>query len=236
MAEHTKVELSGTTSPRPGEGAAYRHGPVLESGFPGRVVTGTCMVVAPVLAVIGTVLGIGTYHAKGVDFVSGMVAHPHLGNVAMQTAEAAMVLMIIAVAGLAGMVAVTRPGWGRTAGVLTIIGLCGPISFESLYWGAWHITDTPAHRAAAALMMDRAQMIPRTVMNVTGPALVIGFVLLAIATAKAGVLDRPRAVSLGITALIPVGFITGHLAISAVGFLGTAVALVPLGVGLLRRR
>jgi hypothetical protein len=133
------------------------------------------------------------------------------------------------------MICASRPGWGRTAGTITVIGLCGPISFESLYWGAWHITDTSANRASAALMMDRAQVIPRTIMNVTGPALVIGFVLLAVAASRSGVLDRARAVCLGVTALIPAGFISGHLAVSAIGFLGTAIALVPLGVGLLRR-
>jgi hypothetical protein len=85
-------------------------------------------------------------------------------------------------------------------------------------------------------MVDQAQIIPRTIMNVTGPCLVIGFILLALGAAKAGVLRRPAAVALGITCLIPFGFISGHLAISVVGFVCTAIALVPLGVDLLRQR
>ncbi|MGH3509356.1 MAG: hypothetical protein ACRDPI_03910 [Nocardioidaceae bacterium] len=192
------------------------------------------MIAAPLLALLGTALGISGYHATGTAFVNGMVAHSHWLNIAMQCSQAAMILLILAVAGLGTMATATRPGWGRGAAVVTIIGLTGPISFESLYWGAWHITDTPAHRAAAALMMDRSQVIPRSVMNVSGPALVIGFVLLGIAVAKAGVLGRARAVCLGVTAIIPAGFISGHLVISLIGFLGTAIALVPLGVELLR--
>jgi len=37
-------------------------------GFPGRTVTGLCMI-------IGSILPIGVYHAKGVDFAAGMAAH-----------------------------------------------------------------------------------------------------------------------------------------------------------------
>jgi hypothetical protein len=205
-------------------------------GFPGPWLTGATMVVAPLLALLGTIVGIPTYHARGTDFVAGMTDHPHLFDLAIQSAQASMVLMILAIAGLSAMITRTRPGLGRWAGALTIIGLCGPISFESTYWAAWHITDTDAHRAAAAQLIDDAQVIPRTIMNLSGPALVVGFLLLAVAAAKAGVLDRARAVCLGLTVLIPVGFVSGHLVIATVGFAGTAVALVPLGVRLLRGR
>lgn len=237
MAEHAQVELSGTTSrsARQDDGAAYRATSDVETGFPGRVVTGTCLVVGPLLAIAGTVVGVGAYHAKGADFVAGMADHPH-AVVGVQLAQASMMMLLLGVTGLAGMISTNRPTWGRTAGTLSVLGLCGPIAFEHLYWGASHLTDTAAHRAAAATMIDQSQIIPRSIMNITGPCLVVGFLLLGIAAAKSGVLDRPRAVCLGVTALIPFGFISGYLAISAVAFVGTAIALVPLGAGMLRRR
>jgi hypothetical protein len=194
------------------------------------------MVAAPLLALAGTAAGIDSYHARGADFLAGMVAHPHSFDVAIQLAQAAMVLLLVAVVGLATMICATRPRWGRAGGVVAAIGLCGPISFESVYWAASSLTDTAAHRAAGAVLIDQSQIIPRTVMNVTGPCLLVGFILLAVASAKAGVLGRPAAVALGMTALIPFGFISGYLVISLVGFLGTAVALVPLGLALLRHR
>lgn len=205
-------------------------------GFPGAGVTGVCLGVGPLLAIAGTALGITTYRARGADFVAAMVAHPGSFDTAVQLAESAMVVLLVGVIGLATMICARRPRLGRWAGVLSVVGLCGPIAFELVYWSAWHLTDTAAHRAAAALLIDQAQVVPRTVMNVTGPALVVGFVLLGIAAAKAEVLSRLRAGCLGATALIPFGFISGHLAISLVGFAGAAIALVPLGVHLLRRR
>jgi hypothetical protein len=189
MAEHTQVELSGTDSSpssRPDEGGAYRASPEVASGFPGRVATGTCLAVAPLLAIAGTVIGMGAYHAKGADFVAGMAAHPH--DVAgVQVAQAAMMMLLLGVIGLAGMIAAHRPAWGRTAGTLTVLGLCGPIAFEHLYWGASHLTDTAVHRAAAATMIDQSQIMPRSIMNITGPCLVVGFLLLGIAAAKSGI-------------------------------------------------
>lgn len=204
------------------------------NGFPGVHVTGTCLVVAPLLAVVATALGAGTYHARGVDFVAGMVAHQGRFTLAIQLSLVAMLFLLVAVIGLATLVTARRPAWGRVAGLVTIIGICGPISFESVYWAASKIIDTDAHRAVAARLIDQSQIIPGSVMNVSGPCLVVGFVLLGIAAAKADVLDRPRAVLLAATALVPFGFISGYLLFSAVGFACTAGALVPLGVRLLR--
>ncbi len=208
----------------------------VRAGFPGPAVTGVTMILAPLLAVAGTALGMGIYHATGADFVRSMVAQPVTFNLAIQLALSAIVLLLIATVGLATMVCATAPRWGRWAGVVAIIGLAGPISFESIYWAASQITDTAAHRATAGQLIDNAQIIPRLVLNVSGPAIVVGFILLAIATVTSGLLDRPRAVALGLTALIPFGFISGYLVISLVGFAGTAVALVPLGIRVLRNR
>lgn len=213
---------------------ARSNGPAPSGSFPGPRVTGGCLVVAPLLAVASTVFGAPAYHARGIDFVAGMVDHRTGFVVGIQLALAAMLLLLLGVVGLAGLLSSRVPRWGRVAGVLTVLGLCGPISFESIYWAASRITDTAAHRAAAAVLIDASQVIPRTVMNVTGPCLVLGFVLLGIAAARAGVLDRVRAVLLGATCLIPFGFISGHLLISTAGFCACAVALVPLGASMLR--
>jgi len=216
----------------PSGGAASTE--ALQNGFPGRTLAGIAMVAAPPLAFIGSTLGISSYDERGARFVQGMVAHPVLFDLGAQFALSGVIVLMVAVIGLAQLVAPARPRLGRTGALLSLIGLCGPVSFESTYWAASHLTDTEAHRGAAALMIDTSQIIPSTVMNVSGPALVVGFVLLAVAAAKAGVLGRTRAIALGATCLIPVGFISGYLAISAAVFVLTGVALVPLGVRLLR--
>ncbi|HEY1016571.1 MAG TPA: hypothetical protein VGE07_27920 [Herpetosiphonaceae bacterium] len=60
-----------------------------------------------------------------------------------------------------------------------------------------------------------------------------GWILLALGAYRAGVLGRWRAVALGMMAMVPFGTLKGT-EIRALGLLGLAIALVPLGVAILR--
>jgi hypothetical protein len=202
--------------------------------FPGSAMTGACMIAGPILAVVSSVSAIGSYHSRGADFAGAMAAHPLQAVIGMNMDVVAIVLLFFAVIGLAQAISAVRPQLGRTGGILTLLGLFGPIFFPGVYFGAFQLANA-GNQAAAALLIDRAH-IPSTVVNLCGPALVIGFILLAIGAVKAGVLGKARAWALGATCLIPAGFISGYIVISALAFACTAVALVPMGIGILRAR
>jgi len=238
MPTNVPMDLPGTMAAPARRTPASDHAAIeaVRRGFPGAAVTGACMIAGPALAVAASALGVDTYRARGKDFVAAMAAHPTTFGTAVQVSLAAMMLLLVAVIGLATMITATQRSWGRAAGVVTVVGLLGPISFESVYWSASKITDSAAHRAAAAHLIDQSQIIPRSIMNISGPCLVAGFILLGVAAARSGVLDRTRAVLLGLTCLIPAGFISGHLSIAVVAFACTAMALMPLGVKILRSR
>lgn len=224
----TSTMKPGTATPALAAGAVPA-----DTSFPGITVTGVCMIAAPPLAVAGAATGISWYAARGIAFMDGMAAHHTLAAVGFNLVLAAMMLLLVAVIGLARMICATYPRLGRTGGIATVVGLCGPLFFNGVYFAGFQLAGTSG-QAAGAVAMDQAQIIPRIVMNVSGPALVLGFVLLAVGAAKAGVLSRPTAWALGLTCIIPAGFISGYLAIAMVAFAGTAVALVPLGFRLLR--
>jgi hypothetical protein len=208
---------------------------VRDVGFPGRTVTGLCMIIAPLLAIIGSLAAVGIYHAKGADFAAGMVGHHFQGEIAFNFAVAGSILLIFAITGVAQAIARVRPRLGQAAGVLVIIGLCGPLFFNGVYFGGFQLMQFSQPSASiAGKMMDQAQIIPSNIINISGPALVIGFILLGIGAAKAGVLPRWRAWALGITCITPVGFISGFIVIAAIGFAGATIALLPLGLRLLR--
>lgn len=204
-------------------------------GFPGPTVSGVSLIAAPVLGAIGSALAIGVYNFKGADMMAGMARHHARTLAGINLAVTATVLMVFAVAAIAASIAARRRRLGRAAGVLTIVGLAGPVYYEGMYWGASFLT-APKWQAAGAHLLDGTNQLPNTIVNVSGPALIIGFILLAVGTAKAGVLSRSRAVCLGAAALLPLGFISGYIAISAIGFAVASVALVPLGLRTLRCR
>lgn len=204
---------------------------ILRSSFLGNRITGFCMVVAPILAVFACLIGMGDYRAKGIDYVHLMGQHPALTSATFNLVVTIMVLSIFAVFGLSQLTVVRRPGLGRLAGIVTIVGLLGPIFFNGVYFGGFQLAGG-SNEAAAGRAIDTAQRIPSVIMNVSGPALVFGFILLGVAAYKSGVLGKGRAIALGVTCLLPFGFISGYLVISAIGFLGLAIALVPLGARL----
>jgi len=204
--------------------------------FPGPLVSGISLVVSPILAIVGTGLAIGDYSESGSVFAADMARHHGLLVTGINISITGVTLGLFVVIFLAQAICTTHPRLGRAAGVLAIIGLMGPMFFEGIFWGASHVVDTTAHQNVAATLIDRSNMVPTTIDNVSGPCLLVGFILLAVGTAKSGVLSTPRSWALGVTCLIPFGFISGYIIISTIAFVGLAIAVVPLGIQVLRER
>ena len=195
--------------------------------------TGVCMIAAPLLLTAGAALLVGIYEGSAGDQLGAFAAEEARATAAVNVAIAGVVLAAFAVAGVAASVARHRPGLGRAGGTLTIIGLFGPAFFLGIDHVGIQLADL-ADRAGAVLVFENAETTPNIV-NLAGPALIVGLVLLAVGTAKTGVLPRPRSWALGTAAFAPIGLISGFVIISVVAWLGLAVALVPLGFRLLRR-
>jgi len=200
--------------------------------FAGDRFTGLCMIAAPLLLATGAALLVGIYEGSADDRLEAFAANQARASVAVNAAIAGVVLAVFAVAGVAVMVARHRPGLGRAGGTLTIIGLFGPAFFLGINHVGIQLADL-ADRPGAARVFENAETTPNIV-NLAGPALLVGFVLLAVGTAKTGVLPRPRSWALGAAALIPIGLISGFVIISVIACLALAAALVPLGFRLLR--
>ena len=200
--------------------------------FPGSRLTGLSMVAGPVLLVAGAALLVGIYDPSATDQLAGFVEHEARATVALNTAIAGTVLTVFAVLGLAPAVAARHRRLGRGGGALTIIGLFGPAFFLGVNHLGVHVADL-ADRGGVATAFEKAHTTP-SIVNLTGPALVVGFILLAVGAAKSGVLSRSRSWALGLAAVAPLGLISGVVVISVVAWLALAVALVPLGFELLR--
>src|SRR4051794_13336275 len=153
------------------------------------------------------------------------------GGRRVNAATAGTVLAAVAVAGLAAMIARHRPRIGRAGGTLALLGLFGPAFFLGVYFAAAQMNSIPA-RAAAGQALDDTQSTFH-VINLAGPCLVVGLILLAVGAYRAGVLGRAQSIGLAVAAIAPVGFISGILPIAVVAWLGLSVALVPLGLRLL---
>lgn len=200
--------------------------------FAGRRFTGVCMVAAPLLLTAGAVLLMGIYGRGPSERVGAYAENEVRATVAVNLAMAGTVLAAFALAGVGALVAARCPRLGRAGGALAVIGLFGPAFFLGINHVGIRLGDL-ADRAGAGAVFQDAEATPNIV-NLAGPALLVGFVLLAIGTAKAGVLPRSRSWALGIAAVAPVGLISGIVVISVVAWLALAFALAPLGRDILR--
>lgn len=194
--------------------------------------TALCMIAAPIFLVAGAALFIGIYEGSASEQLSAFADQAGRSHAAFNFAVAGVVLAAVAIAGLASSVASMSPRLGRAGGALTLMGLFGPTFFLGISYVGIQAADL-ADRAGAAEVFDDTEAMP-SIVNLTGPALVVGLILLAIGAARSGVLSRPRSWALGLAALAPVGFISGLIVISVVAWLGFAIALVPLGLQRLR--
>jgi len=238
MADAGAVERAGRgggaarVTGRDGRAAAARRAGV--RGFPGAWVSGVCLIVTPVLAVVGSALAIGAYSESGPKLAAGLADHHTRMVLALNLNLAGVMLAFFAVAFLAQAIAASHPRLGRAGGVLAMLGLLGPAFFLGIFWGAAHIVDTPAHERVAALLIAGSNKVTTTIDNISGVCLLAGFIVLGIGAAKSGLLARGRAAALAATGLIPFGFISGYMMIACLAFCGLAVAGVPMGVQVLR--
>jgi hypothetical protein len=201
--------------------------------FPGDRLAGICMVAAPLLLTTAAALFIGISEGGARQQLAGFETNNTRALAAVNIAVAGVILTAFAVAGVAALVTRQRPGLGHAGGALTIVGLFGPAFFLGIDYVGIHLARLTDRNGAVAVF-EKAAATPNVV-NVAGPALVVGFVLLAAGTAKTGVLPLARSWALGATALAPIGLISGFVVITVVAWLALAVALVPLGVRLLQR-
>jgi hypothetical protein len=199
---------------------------------PGRWAEGVGLVLGPLLLLAGVLTRMGAD-----DFFPGQLAAYAAGSGRMVLSyslfAAGIVLLWPAVTALARMIALTRPGWAGWGLVLVLLGLFGRVFHAGVSHLAFHLVDVlgldAAQRAVAATYGAFH------VFKAVNVCIMAGWVVLAIGAYLAKALGPVRCVALGLAAGLPLGVLKGSSdPVSLVALAGLAVALVPLGVAVLR--
>ncbi|MFK4102935.1 hypothetical protein ACI2L1_23180 [Streptomyces sp. NPDC019531] len=201
------------------------------TGFPGRWVGGTAMVLGPPLMLAGVLLR-ARFHFFYPDQLAAYERHPTLMATAYGLFAAGGLLLWPAVAVMAARIGARSAGWGLWGGVLVMFGLFA----RAFHAGVDHL----------AFQLVRSQGVgPATeavsagygafhVFATLNLAILAGWVVLALGAWRTRVLGPVRAVALGLTAALPLGVLKGTTPLSLVALAGLCAALVPLGLALLR--
>ena len=199
--------------------------------FPGRWLGGTSLIFGPLLLLAGVLLR-SQFHFFFPQQLTAFRDHPALIGWSYSCFLAGNILMWPAIATLARLIGSSHPRWATWGGSLVIFGLFA----RTFHAGVDHL-------AFQLVRINGLDSATRTVANSYGAfhvvsgltvCILIGWIVLAIGAYVSGTLGVVRAVSLGLMSALMIGVLKGSSFSSVIAMSGLCIALVPLGITVLR--
>ncbi|WP_229074791.1 hypothetical protein [Actinoplanes sp. DH11] len=200
--------------------------------FPGPRLGGVSLIAGPLLLLTGTVLRLGVPFF----FPDQLAAHhrqPALFGAAYALVLAGTVALWPGIAAVAARVGGTRPGWAVWGGALVTAGLFARAFHHGATTFAFALADADGP-GAAVRAVGVYYAYPEWVASSLTAAVMLGWVVLATGCYLSGTLRLLPAVALALMSGLMIGVLKGSTWASAVQVAGLVVALVPLGVSMLR--
>ncbi|MEV6974936.1 hypothetical protein [Kitasatospora sp. NPDC093806] len=202
-----------------------------DSPFPGRWAGGVSLVAGPLLLGAGVLLRL-PFHFFFPEQLAARAEHPRLIAASYGAFATGTVLLWPAVAVLASRIGRRRPGLALWGGVFAVLGLFARTFHAGVDHLAFRLADRQGVEAATRLIGETYGAFH--VFSALNLAIMGGWLILAVGAWRARVLGPVRAVALAATAALPLGVLKGTTPLSVVAVAGLCLALVPLGVTVLR--
>ncbi|MEU7893482.1 hypothetical protein AB0B45_11520 [Nonomuraea sp. NPDC049152] len=206
--------------------------------LPGPWVEGVGLLLGPLLLIAGVLARLGES-----DFFPGQLAAyaaaPGRMILSYSLFAAGVVLLWPAVTSLARGIGLSHPGWARWGATLVILGLFGRVFHAGVSHLAFQLVDVlglPAAQKAVETTYGAFH-----VFKAVNLFIMTGWIVLAVGAFRAkafgaGPVGIVRCLALALAAGLPLGVLKGSSdPISLVALLGLAVALIPLGVTVLKQ-
>ncbi|MFC3996297.1 hypothetical protein ACFOVU_10250 [Nocardiopsis sediminis] len=199
--------------------------------FPGRWVGGASLVLGPLLLLTGVLL-----RARYDFFFPAQLAayqrDPVLMTVSYSAFSAGCVLLWPGVVTLAARIGVRCPETALWGGTLAVLGLSARAFHAGVDHSAFQLVRSLGVRSATDAVGEAYGAFH--IFSMFNAAILGGWVLLAIGAYRSGVLGPLRALALASMSALPLGVLKGTTPMSVVAVAGLCVALVPLGLAVLR--
>ncbi|PRX22749.1 hypothetical protein [Actinoplanes italicus] len=200
--------------------------------FPGPWLGGVSLITGPLLLLAGSVLRLGVPFFYP-DQLDAHQRQPLLWGTAYALFLLGTVMLWPGVVTVAVRVGATRPGWAVWGGALVMFGLFA----RAFHYGV----NTFAFSLAGSHGVPVAQQAvgayyryPEWVVSSLSLPVMAGWIVLAAGCYLSGTLRLPYAIALALMSGLMIGVLKGSTWASVVQVAGLAVALVPLGVAILR--
>ncbi|MGG0175687.1 hypothetical protein [Gottfriedia acidiceleris] len=204
---------------------------VIDNWFPGRWLGGFSLILGPIFMLIGVVLR-SKFYFFFPDQLEAFKTHPTLLFFSYSFFIAGNVLLWPAVISLCKLISITKPNWALWGGSFAIFGLFA----RTFHAGVDHL----AFQMVRILGVDTAtKVMAQTygsfhIFHSFSPLIMFGWIILAIGSYRAKVLGLIRSVLLGLMSSLPLGVLKGTTSFSILATLALCIALVPLGIRVLK--
>jgi hypothetical protein len=197
--------------------------------FPGRWLTATAMVFGPVLLLVAVLLR-WPFHYFFPDQLAAVATHPALMTAAHTAFIAGTVLLAPAVVALTHQIGRTRPLLAAWGGCLVLVGLLERTFHAGIDQAAHGLVQHHGAQAATDLVGTSYQNVH--LFSFLSFTILFGWLVLAFAAYRSGVLGPARALALAAMCLLPLGVLKGTEVTSVIAVVGLCVALAPGGLRL----
>jgi hypothetical protein len=199
--------------------------------FPGRCVGGVSLILGPILLLTGVLLRI-QFHFFFPQQLAAFHSHPTLITASYSCFLAGNILLWPAIVTLAQMIGAQKPYWALWGGTLVLFGLFARTFHAGVDQLAFQLVRV--HSAEVAARTVASSYGAFHVISTLNPVILFGWMVLAIGAYLSGVLGLSRSVALGSMAALMIGVLKGTTWVSVAATGGLCIALVPLGIQVLR--
>jgi hypothetical protein len=198
--------------------------------FPGRWLGGACLVAGPLLMLTGALLRL-QFHFFAPQQLEAFAAYPALITAAYSTYWCGAVTLCFGMLLLVHQIAAWNRTWAFWGGALAVIGLFNRIFSAGVDHLAFQMVTVLGAEQAWAVVDQTYRVLH--VFRFTNGAVMLGWPVLAIAAYRAGILGPLRSAALATMLMLPMGTLKGT-EIRSIALVGLCVALIPLGLRVLR--
>ena len=199
--------------------------------FPGPWVGGISLIVAPVVLLAAILLRI-KFHFFFPQQLQAFLDHPRLMVASYSCFVAGNILLWPGIITLSRLIGRQRPVWALWGGVLVILGLFARTFNVGVDHLAFQLVRVQDLKLATKAVADSYGAFHITA--ALNGAILFGWIILAIGAYLSRTLSVFRAVALACMSALMMGVLKGSSPVSVIAVSGLCIALVPLGVRVLK--
>jgi hypothetical protein len=202
-----------------------------EFWFPGRWVGGFSLILAPLLLLAGIIARIN-FHFFFPQQLEAFQDHPSLITASYNLFAVGNILLFPAILTLVRMIGKTKRQWALWSGMFVILGLFARTFHAGIDHLAFQLVDISGLEQATDMVAESYGAF--NVLATLNGTILFGWIILAIGSYLSGTLGLFRSLALGLVAGLMLGVLKGSSWYSMVAATGLCIALLPLGLKVLK--